>query len=150
MKILRTIYMGGLLLLIATTTGCNDFLDEEAENVFTQHQIFSDNALIESSLANLYGRVEWGQSFSNIREYTVLDEAVYGWGIPDNTQMFYQNHWRMYDYGLIREMNLFLEGLRSEAADTNRLLTADMKRHFEGEVRFLRAWLYFNMCERLG
>lgn len=150
MKILRTIYMGGLLLLIATTIGCNDFLDEEAENVFTQHQIFSDNALIESALANLYGRVEWGQSFSNIREYTTLDEAVYGWGIPDNTQMFYQNHWRMYDYGLMREMNLFLEGLRSEAADTNRLLTADMKRHFEGEVRFLRAWLYFNMCERLG
>ena len=151
MKIIRTIYMGGLLLLAAATSvGCNDFLDEEANNVFTQHQIFSDNALIESTLANFYGRVEWGQSFSEMYQYTLLDEACYGWGIPDNTQMFFQNHWRMYDYGLMREINLFLEGLRSEAAESNRQLTVDMRRNLEGEARFLRAWLYFNMCERLG
>lgn len=151
MKLLRTIYMGGLLLIAAAAnTGCNDFLDEEANNVFTPHQIFSDNALIESTVANLYGRSEWGQSFSDIRQYTVLDEACYGSGIPDNTQMFFQNHWRMYDYGLLREMNLFLEGLRSEAAEANRQLTPDRRRNYEGEVRFLRAWLYFNMCERLG
>ena len=142
--------MAGALLLTGFGTGCNDFLDEDADNVFTQHQIFSDNALIESAIANLYGRVEWGQSFSNITEYTVLDEAAYGWGGPSETAQFFQNHWRMYDYGLMREMNLFLEGLQSEAADSNRQLTDDMKRHYEGEVRFLRAWLYFNMCERLG
>lgn len=46
--------------------------------------------------------------------------------------------------------NLFLEGLRSEAAESNRQLTVDMRRNLEGEARFLRAWLYFNMCERLG
>lgn len=56
----------------------------------------------------------------------------------------------MYDYGLMREINLFLEGLRSEAAESNRQLTVDMRRNLEGEARFLRAWLYFNMCERLG
>lgn len=77
-------------------------------------------------------------------------KAAYGWGGPSETAQFFQNHWRMYDYGLMREMNLFLEGLQSEAADSNRQLTDDMKRHYEGEVRFLRAWLYFNMCERLG
>lgn len=107
--------MAGALLLTGFGTGCNDFLDEDADNVFTQHQIFSDNALIESAIANLYGRVEWGQSFSNITEYTVLDEAAYGWGGPSETAQFFQNHWRMYDYGLMREMNLFLEGLQSEA-----------------------------------
>ena len=41
MKALRTIYMAGALLLAGFGTGCNDFLDEDADNVFTQHQIFS-------------------------------------------------------------------------------------------------------------
>lgn len=150
MKTLRTIYTAGILLLAGCGTACNAFLDEEADNVFTPEQIFSDNALIESAIANLYGRVEWAQSFSSITEYTVLDEAAYGWGGPSETAQFFQNHWRMYDYGLMREMNLFLEGLDSGAADNNRQLTEEMRRHYEGEVRFLRAWLYFNMCERLG
>ena len=70
--------MGGLLLLAAATSvGCNDFLDEEANNVFTQHQIFSDNALIESTLANFYGRVEWGQSFSEMYQYTLATVGEY-------------------------------------------------------------------------
>ena len=45
--------MAGALLLTGFGTGCNDFLDEDADNVFTQHQIFSDNALIEFGRAHV-------------------------------------------------------------------------------------------------
>lgn len=150
MKNIRIIYLACVLLPVFFAGGCTDYLEEEADNVFTQEQIFSDNNLIESAIANLYGRVDWGQSFSNITSYTELDEAAYGWGAPSSTAQFFQNHWRIYEYGLMREMNIFLEGLYSDAAMNNRQLTEDMRRHYEGEVRFLRAWLYFNMCERLG
>ena len=84
----RSIRQGSCCWQVAGTA-CNAFLDEEADNVFTPEQIFSDNALIESAIANLYGRVEWAQSFSSITEYTVLDEAAYGWGGPSETAQFF-------------------------------------------------------------
>lgn len=132
---------GGLAFL----SSCSDFLDRQPDQIMTEDQIFGDAVMIKSVLANYYGRVTWGQHINDSYGYTILDEAGKSDGGPDNIQNFGNAQWRVYDYGLIRNINQFLQGLRKTDA-----LSEEDKRVYEGEARFIRAWTYFNMARGLG
>ncbi|AIM36847.1 membrane protein [Sphingobacterium sp. ML3W] len=134
-----------LALVGLLSTGCNDILDQDPDKIITDEQVFGDEIMINSVLANFYGRVQWGQSTSDGYGYTLLDEAGKSDGGPDNIQNYADDLWRIYDYTLIRNINQFLVGLRSANA-----LNADKKLAYEAEARFLRAWTYFNMARGLG
>jgi len=126
-------------------SSCSEFLEREPDEILTDDQVFSDAIMIESVLANFYGRVTWGQQIGDWYQYTILDEAGKSDGGPDNIQNFGNNQWRVYDYTLIRNMNQFLQSLRATT-----ILGDTEKQEYEGEVRFLRAWVYFNMARGLG
>lgn len=130
---------------IAFFSSCSDFLERQPDQILTEDQIFGDPVMIKSVLANYYGRVTWGQHINDSYGYTILDEAGKSDGGPDNIQNFSNEHWRVYDYGFIRNINQFLQGLRATDA-----LNAEDKRLYEGEARFLRAWTYFYMARGLG
>lgn len=138
-------YIVSALLLVSN--GCSDFLERESQSVLDNDQIFSDQNMINSVLANYYGRIMWGQNITDSYSYTLLDEAGVSSGGPNNLQTYDDAQWRVYDYTLIRNLNEFLVGIRSEAAKS---LTADVRDQMEGEARFIRAWTYFNMCRSLG
>ncbi len=144
-KISKNIILVGLALFF--NTGCSDMLDQSPDNILPDEEVFKDWNMIQSVLANYYGRVKWGQRIDDDWQYIFLDEACNSNGGPDYTQNFGDNHWRVYDYDLIRNINQFLEGARSDAAAG---LTAAQRNQIEGEARFLRAWTYFNMCRTLG
>ncbi len=127
--------------------GCSNYLEREPEGFLTYEDIFSDPKLLKSLLSNIYGRVNWGQNIDNDNLYIFLDEACLSNGSPNTTYGFSDDFMRVYDYKLIRDINEFLEGLRSDAGN---LLDETLKRQTEGELRFLRAWTYFNMCKCLG
>ncbi len=129
------------------TIGCNDYLEQEPDNILTNNDVFSDGNMIQSVLANYYNRVKWGQHINNDWQYIYLDEANNSNGGPDYTRDFGNGHWRVYDYGLIRHINQFLAGVRSESADH---MDPQDRNQVEGEARFLRAWTYFNMARTLG
>lgn len=126
-------------------TACNGFLDQNPDKILTDDQIFGDAVMVKSVLANFYGRVTWGQHISDYGRFTVIDEAAFCNGGPDQRSTFEDNLWRVYDYTLIRNINQFLTGLRATDA-----LSAEDKAPLEGEARFLRAWTYFNMCRCMG
>lgn len=126
-------------------TACNGFLDQDPDRIMPDEQIFDDPILIKSVLANYYGRVSWGQHVADWERYTIIDEAAFCNGGPDDRSTFEDDRWRVYDYILIRNINQFLKGLR----ETTALTDAD-KKPFEGEARFLRAWCYFNMSRSMG
>src|SRR5690606_11934075 len=130
---------------LACFSSCSDFLERQPDQILTEDQIFGDAVMIKSVLANYYGRVTWGQHINDSYGYTILDEAGKSDGGPDNIQNFGNAQWRVYDYGLIRNINQFLQGLRETTA-----LSEEDKRVYEGEARFLRAWTYFNMARGLG
>jgi hypothetical protein len=139
-------YIAALMLV---ATGCNDFLDRESESILTDEQVFSDENMINSVLANYYGRIDWGQRIDDHDSYMATDEAANsgsgGWcwgGSPYNDDIF-----RVYDYTLIRHINQFLAGLKSDASAN---LDEAYRQQLEGEVRFIRAWTYFNMGRCLG
>lgn len=134
-----------LYVIVLFSAGCTDILDQEPDQILTEDQVFSDEVIIQSVLANYYGRVTWGQHIDDSYGYTLLDEAGKSDGGPDHFQTFSDAHWRVYDYGLIRNINQFLEGLRETP-----ILDEQSRQQYEGEVRFLRAWVYFNMCKGMG
>ena len=145
MKIRLPIYIVVFMWATLTITSCNDFLEQEPDQILTGDQVFGDEVVIQSVLANYYGRVTYGQHINDSYAYTLLDEAGKSDGGPDQFSTFPDDLWRVYDYGLIRNINQFLEGLR--ATD---ILDEDAKNGYEGEVRFLRAWVYFNTVKTLG
>lgn len=157
MKKISIILSVGILILLSA--GCSDFLDRKSEAILSDDQIFSDPNMLTSVLANYYGRLTWprandqapyrSQNLSNDegREFARLDEACFSSGGPNNMQTFADDFWRIYDYELIRNVNQFLKGLKSDAAAN---LTPEYKSQVEGEARFIRAWVYFNMCRCLG
>lgn len=142
-----------LLIIIITvssvflTTNCSGFLDRESESLFSDEQVFADQNMITSVLANYYGRIDWGQSLERGGDFVILDEACISSGGPDNRQDFGNDLWRVYDYTLIRNLNQFLKGIKSEAAAG---LDPAYRDQIEGEARFIRAWTYFNMCRCMG
>jgi hypothetical protein len=130
---------------LMSLTGCSGFLDTQPDTIMSDDQIFGDAVMIQSVLANFYGRVEWGQRITDSGPYTYIDEAAFCNGGPDHRSTFEDDRWRVYDYTLIRNINQFLKGVRETQA-----LTADEQKRIEGEARFLRAWTYFNTCRGLG
>ncbi|PPL00944.1 RagB/SusD family nutrient uptake outer membrane protein [Parapedobacter indicus] len=144
-SIITTVKTVLLACLMTAFNSCSDFLDREPDRIFDDEQVFADPALIQSVLANFYGRVMWGQHINDSYQYTILDEAGKSDGGPDNIQDYSNTLWRVYDYELIRNINQFLEGLRASSA-----LEEGDKLAYEGEARFLRAWVYFNMCRGMG
>ncbi|WP_367331577.1 RagB/SusD family nutrient uptake outer membrane protein [Sphingobacterium multivorum] len=139
----RKVILWGVCL-VCTFSSCNKFLDRESQAIFTDDQIFSDQNMVKSVLANYYGRVSWGQQFGDNGSFAMLDEAGFSSGSPNNMQEFPNDFWRMYDYELIRNLNQFIVGVRQSTLDDNN------KKSIEGEARFIRAWTYFNMIKRLG
>ncbi len=126
-------------------SACNDFLDHNPDNIYTDDVVFGDQSLIKSVLSNMYSRVNYGQNLNWSYGFTYIDEAAKMDGGPDYMQTYGDDLFRVYDYNFVRNCNQFLAGLR----DT-KVLTESEKAPLEGEVRFLRAWCYFNMVRSLG
>jgi hypothetical protein len=141
---LKNIFIAFALVLFALTS-CSEFLEREPDTILSNDQVFGDEVMIKSVLSNFYGRITWGQHIDDSYSYTILDEASRSDSGPDTRQGFEDNRWRVYDYTLMRNLNQFLKGVR----ETD-VLDADTQKMLEGEARFIRAWLYFNMARGMG
>ena len=102
-------------LSVVLLVGCNGFLDREAEGIIPNDDVFKDDKMTLAALANLYGRVNWGPSVDDDMAHIYGDEACWSNGAPQQWNGFGDDHFRVYDYGLIRNINQFLQGLRTTA-----------------------------------
>lgn len=147
MKVRNFKYISAFLFFSGIFSSCSEsFLDQEPENVIPESEIYNDPQLVLSVLSNLYGRVNWGQHNGDYSSYNQLDEANTCYGSPWVIFTEYdRNSWRVRDYGFVRSVNLFLQGIRGSdnIQDSEKLA-------FEAEARFLRAWYYFCSARSLG
>ncbi|WP_295128208.1 RagB/SusD family nutrient uptake outer membrane protein [uncultured Chitinophaga sp.] len=137
---------------MVSATGCikdKDFLNQKPPAILTPDEAFRTPADAFSVLSNLYVRqldfssldngwesfVGFGESFpSNAGSAWIVRDSEWGYG-----------DWGNWDYGYIREMNLFLK--RCEESKT--LETKD-KTQLLAEGRLLRANFYFELTKRMG
>jgi hypothetical protein len=137
----------------------DDFLERQSPTLVTDEQVWNDPKMITSLLANYYDRLPWhtdlnhGTSTTAIvkegwQDFAAYDEAMWsGNGDGNNNLVTYApDRWSLWDFGLIRDINLALESM--EKLGTN--LTSAQKTQFSAELRFLRAFSYFEHVKRMG
>jgi hypothetical protein len=148
-----------LILVIAFITfSCEGYLDKEPLDLITDQVVWQDPALISAYLADLYDRVDFiekrndnaGTSFALIasmagegRSFGTHHQS-YGasTNVLSSSGVYGQlNYWR---YNNIRDMNYFLEQIETSP------LEESLVNQRSAEVRFLRAYTYFQMGIRWG
>lgn len=146
-SILKYLVFGASILPLASCE--DDFLERTPPNIIKDEQVWNDPKIITNLLANLYDRLPTALSTTaNWADFSAYDEAMWS-GNNDggnNLVTYGTNRWQIWDYTLIREINLALEKL--ESAGTK--LTANEKAQFSSELRFLRAFVYFEHVKRMG
>jgi len=122
----------------------DDWFDVESSSIMTEQQIYASNDGVTSILANMYSRLNDGQAF-NTGSMNEWDESISN-ATNQQTTDYGDAYRRYYDYGLIREINLFLKNLDLYGEKLN----PDNKEAFKAEARFLRAYTYFEMVKSMG
>ncbi len=149
MKKIFLITAGAVLLTVGSCKRDDSFLNIPPNSLLTTEKAFSDPALVLSILGDFYNRevdfssldngwasfADFSEAFPSENGAAYLVERT-GWGYGE---------WGLWDYGYIRELNLFLQ----RAEEATKLTETDKKR-FIAEARFLRASHYFEMVKRMG
>ncbi|MCD8041870.1 MAG: RagB/SusD family nutrient uptake outer membrane protein [Tannerellaceae bacterium] len=132
------------------TTGCGDsWLDKDPKTIITEDQVWNNPDLIISLLANYYNRLPHLHGDFNTGGMAEIDDAMWSGTFDQNSKNDFQygdDYGQIWEYGLIRDINLALENI--EAYGDN--LKEDQKKLFIGELKFQRAFVYFEMVKRMG
>ena len=116
-------YIFTILLALILALGCSkndeEFLDRPPSSILTQEQIFTDPSAVLSVLGDLYNRYN---DFGTVEDWPSLARFNVSYWSEACRYPEFQNdgwgfgEWGTWDYGYIREINLFLERL-SEATE---------------------------------
>jgi hypothetical protein len=130
-------------------------LNTDSQTIFTDEQIWKDPKLITAVLANLYDRMP---KFANLTvdfypNFTTFDEAI--WSGLNNNDLEVRNNlitygfdrWRIWDYTYITDINTAIQNIEQSASVE---VTANLKKQYIAELRFLRAYHYFELVKRMG
>lgn len=137
-----------------TLSGCiNDVLDKGPQDIYGDKDLWNSSQLIDAYVINIYSSSRFGgilRDNENVELVTTTDEAICGLAhssthsINRGTLTATDNFNQYWDYELIRKTNFFLENYKSSPLEVTYLETR------AGEVRFLRAFSYFEMVKRYG
>ena len=148
-----------LILFLLSSQGCQKFLDKKPLDIISDAVVWEDENLVNSYLADLYYRTDFielrgnygeqtslamiasmggeGRSFgTHHQSYIASTSVITSSGIPSEL-----DYW---NYKNIRDCNYFIEKLQTSALDPALVIQR------VAEVRFLRAYMYFQMVIRFG
>ncbi len=153
------VFLATFLLILGS---CEDSLEIDAADSFTEEFVYSDIKQVTSLVLTNYNSTEsWGlnktiwwsrrynienASFEAKFNFRDLDRLALrrGWN-PANVGDF-NNKWRIY-YSYIREINLFFDKIDDSQAAMDAPEEAEI---LKAEMRFLRANLYFKLIRLYG
>lgn len=144
-------YILGLALVGVISTSCDsDYLELEPPNILLDNQVWNDTKLITGVLSNYYDRLPTHTTLgAGWADYAAYDEAMWsGYSGNDGLNNIFSydfGRWGLWDYGLIRDINLSIDKLNTISE-----LSEDQKTQFISELRFIRAYVYFDHVKRMG
>lgn len=139
------------LMLSLLVWSCNDdeFLNRKPVNVLNEDQVWTNASVALNVLVDLYDRNNEYQRTDKWYEFTNFDEAFpsaagdYGRArIGD----FGYGDWADWDYGYIRELNMFID----KCSKATKMDDQNERVRMVAEARFLRAVNYFEKVKRMG
>ena len=153
------------LVLITVSACTSDWLEREPEEILTDEQLWTNPALIISTLGDYYSRLPQHTDFGGPyvcgspsgycgwKDYASYDEAM--WSGVSNFDFEFRNNlieypfarWNLWNYDLIRDINLAIDKITEVNSPK---LTDVMKEQFIAELRFIRALNYFELVKRMG
>ncbi|MFD1771547.1 RagB/SusD family nutrient uptake outer membrane protein [Sphingobacterium suaedae] len=144
-------YIGIASLSMLTTAGCSheDWFDRDPKNLITDEQLWNDPKMLNSLLANFYDRLPTLHGVFNTGGMTELDDAMWSGHRDQNWRNDFQfgdDYGRYWDYGFIRDINLSLENIEKLSSE----LTDAQRKQYIAEIRFVRAFVYFELVKRMG
>lgn len=141
------------LASMMTLGGCLDgWLTTTPQNILTDEQLWTDEQLIVNVLADYYDRLpirEGPHGGGETGSWAAWDQYDEGILSRQNTGNVNNNNIGApgnYSYTLIRDIHVAMAGIEA-VADAE---LAGQKARFLAELRFLRAYLYFDMVKRHG
>jgi len=157
MKYIKTLLTIGCVLLAAT--GCSDkVLSEQPLNAISQDAVWTDPALMEANLNDIYRGVGHGLNEVMLSSLTDETQFIHNYGTqpvvqatisPSDRQALGSGRFsyiRWSDlYSRIRQANIFLKNTASYDGDN-----PDKVNRMRGEVHFLRAYFYHNLMRTYG
>jgi starch-binding outer membrane protein, SusD/RagB family len=160
MKI-RSIRKLALLLVAASATACSDdYLVTEPQTILTDEAVWGSPAMVLGVIANYYNRLPQyhGLQQGQYEDMTAFDDAMWSSGTGWENRNQYVNYayglWALWNgtgtgssYGLIRDINLAIENITATSSAT---MTPTLKERFVAELRFQRAYIYFEHVKRMG
>lgn len=144
---MKNIYWTILLSISVVLSGCDDWLDRDPKTIIDENQAYSSESVMNSIISAMYYRLpDWGGIYQDPGYYTQLDEGMLGQNV-NNFIEFNNDYARYYEDGyiLLRDINYHLNKIKN----TN-VLSADKKKYYIAEARFLRAYVYFELVKRMG
>ncbi|MBL3655837.1 RagB/SusD family nutrient uptake outer membrane protein [Fulvivirga sediminis] len=149
MKILNITLSIILSIFVLTSCDNDKWLEREPKTIITDDQLWNDTDLIQSLLANYYNRLPALHGLFDSQAMSDLDDALWS-GHQDanwhNDFQFQNSYGEYWDYGFIRDINLALDNLDQYGVD----LDEQQKVLFKSELRFIRAFVYFELVKRMG
>lgn len=148
---MKKLYIAIALLSCLCMNSCkhDEWFQRDPKTTITDEQLWKDPKLITSLLANYYNRLPTLHGVFNTGGMTELDDAMWSGHRDQNWRNDFQfgdDYGRYWDYGFIRDINLSLENLETQSIT----LTTAQKNLFRAELRFFRAFVYFEMVKRMG
>jgi hypothetical protein len=156
MKSKLYIFFIGLFLLTSISSCKKDFLERKPLDTYSGLDVWADLNLVQTFVNSKYRALphfyNWDKAVNGPGLSAAADEGyskfnyegVFLWNKgevnPDNLSM---DSWSG-DYGFIRDCNAFFEKIAGVKGDDN------MKKRMMGEMKFIRAWCYFNLAARYG
>lgn len=139
-----------LSAFVLALSACDNWLSPSDSTSLSEKQTYSSVGTINSVAANLYNRLRYQQSFTYDNEtYDMCswDEAINNsayWANIGNKNADYRQY---YDYTLVRDINKHISSLQTAAGEN---VSADHRRYFLAEARYMRAYTYFVLVTRMG
>src|SRR5690606_33178470 len=123
---------------------CADVLDRQPLDKISDKDVWNDESMMRAYVTNLYSRFPFF-AFETYSWYSITDEGTLSTGGTNAGSVSRSSELNpFWDYQYIRDCNVFLENVTSAP------INDAVKSQLEGEVRFIRAYTYFEMMKRYG
>lgn len=144
---MRSIKYIFLLLIIVFQSCQDDVLERSPLDKIPGGDVWNDEIMMNAYVTNLYSRFPFF-AFEQQSWYNWTDEGTMSTGNSSNITLGTVGRSSeggpFWDYSYIRDLNVFLEEVGPST------ISESVKKQLEGEVRFIRAFTYFEMMKRYG